>query len=209
MISFQTFFVWAPLLIVQTWNSSPLRSTLLRLQCTCCTVPTTFGRPHGSPLVWTCQWHSSQPLSSPQLPHNDSLWALEISQNHREQDAPKAVWSISYVSVAFFPSLKHNFIAYRSSKMSSRPDCIFEIHHLWQSGFCRVYSNCCCSCWFEPEIIKIGQSSHKMYSNNILNFQESPTILNAHTKKVCKLIVCTSYAMKGFGIKWPIMVDML
>ena len=36
------------------------------------------------------------------------------------QDAPKAVWSIPYVSVAFFPSLKHNFIAYRSSKVSSR-----------------------------------------------------------------------------------------
>ena len=40
------------------------------------------------------------------------------------QDAPKAVWSIPYVSVAFFPSLKHNFIAYRSSKVSSRPNCI-------------------------------------------------------------------------------------
>ena len=37
------------------------------------------------------------------------------------QDGPKAVWSIPYVSVAFFPSLKHNFIAYRSSKVSSRP----------------------------------------------------------------------------------------
>ena len=49
-----------------------------------------------------------------------------------------------------FPSLKHNFIAYRSSKVS---DCIFEIHQLWQSGFSRVYSNCCCSCSFEPEII--------------------------------------------------------
>ena len=36
------------------------------------------------------------------------------------QDAPKAVWSIPYVSVAFFPSLKQNFIAYRSSKVSSR-----------------------------------------------------------------------------------------
>ena len=33
------FFVWALLLIVHTWNSSPLRSNLLRLQCTC-TVPT-------------------------------------------------------------------------------------------------------------------------------------------------------------------------
>ena len=29
---------------------------------------------------------------------------------------------------------------------------------------------CCCSCSFECEILKIGQSSHKMYSNNILNF---------------------------------------
>ena len=32
-----------------------------------------------------------------------------------------------------------------------------------------------------------------MYSNNIVNFQESTTILNAHTKKVWKFIVCTSY----------------
>ena len=46
-----------------------------------------------------------------------------------------------------------------------------------------MYSNYCCSCSFEPEIIKIGQSSYKMYSNNILNFQESTTILNACTKK--------------------------
>ena len=84
----------------------------------------------------------------------------------------------------FFPSLKQNFIAYRSSKVSWRPDCIFEIHQLWQSGFNRVYSNCCCSCWFEPEIIRIGQSSHKMYSNNIVNFQESTTILNACTKSL-------------------------
>ena len=90
----------------------------------------------------------------------------------------KVVW------VAFFPSLKQNFIAYRSSKVSSRPDYIFEIHQLWQSGFSRVYSNCCCSCWFEPEIIKIGQSFHKMYNNDIVNFQESPTILNACTKSL-------------------------
>ena len=72
-------------------------------------------------------------------------------------------------------------------------DCIFEIHQLWQLGFSRVYSNCCCCCSFEPEIINIGQSSHKMYSNNILNFQESTTILNAHTKKVWKLIIYTLY----------------
>ena len=84
------------------------------------------------------------------------------------QDAPKAAWSIPYVSVAFFPILKHNFIAYRSSKVSSRPDCIFEIHLLWQSDFSRVYSNCCCSCSFKLEIINIGQSSYKMYSNNVV-----------------------------------------
>ena len=92
----------------------------------------------------------------------------------------------------FFPNLKQNSITYRSSKVSSRPDCIFEIHQLWQSGFSRVYSNCCCSCWFELDIIKIGQSSQNMYSNNIVNFQESTTILNACTKNVWKLIEYTT-----------------
>ena len=101
------------------------------------------------------------------------------------QDSLKAVWNIPYVFLAFFPSLKQNFIAYRSSKMS---DCIFKIHLLWQSGFSRVYSNFYSSCSFEPEIVRISQSYYKMYSNNILNFQESTTILNAHTKKVWKLI---------------------
>ena len=56
----------------------------------------------------------------------------------------EAVGRIAYVSGEFFPSLKQNFIAYRSSNESSRSDCIFEIHQLWQSGFSRVYSN---SCW--------------------------------------------------------------
>ena len=114
------------------------------------------------------------------------------------QDSPKAVWSIPYTSVAFFPSLKQNFIAYRSSKVSSCPDCNFKIHQLWQSGFSRVYSNSCCSCSFEREIIKIGQSSHKMYSNNIVNSQESTTILNAWTKKVWKLIECITNKGKSF-----------
>ena len=106
------------------------------------------------------------------------------------QDSLKAVWSIPNVSVAFFQSLKHNFIAYRSIKV---PDCIFEIHKLWQSGFRRVYSNSYCSCSFEPEIVKIRQSPHKMYRNNILNFQESTTILNACSKKVWKLIEGAAY----------------
>ena len=103
-------------------------------------------------------------------------------------DPPKAVWSIPYVSVIFFPRLKKNFIAYRSSKVSWRPDCIFEIHQLWQSGFSKVHSNCCCSCSFEPEIIILRQSSHKIYSNNIVNFQVSTTILKACIKKSGNLL---------------------
>ena len=77
---------------------------------------------------------------------------------------------VFHTFLCIFPSLKQNFIAYRSSKVSSRPDCIVEIDQLWQSGFSRMYSNSCCSCSFEAEIIKIGQSSHKMYSNNTMNF---------------------------------------
>ena len=72
-------------MIVHTWNTSPLRSNLLQLQCTCSTIPSTSGRFHGSPLVWACQWPLSQPLSSPQLSHNDSLWAKGITKSHREQ----------------------------------------------------------------------------------------------------------------------------
>ena len=82
---FQTIFVWTLLLIVHTCNTSPLWSNLFRLQCTCCTVPTISGRPHGSPLMWACQSPSSQPLSYSQLSHNNSLWALGITKSHREQ----------------------------------------------------------------------------------------------------------------------------
>ena len=113
-------------------------------------------------------------LTSLLLPHlssslTDSVPSLNILCHSKTdprfmQDSLKAVWSIPYVSVAFFPSLKQIFIAYHSSKVSG---WIFEIPQLWQSGFSRMYSNCCCSCWFEPGFIKIGQSSHKLYSNNI------------------------------------------
>ena len=87
-----------------------------------------------------------------------------------------------------FSKLKHNFIACRSSKVSSRPDCILEIHQLWQSDFNKLYSNYCSSCSLEAEIIKIVQSSYKMCNNKIVNFQASTTILNACTEKVWKLI---------------------
>ena len=132
-------------------------------------------------------------LTSLLLPHlslslTDSLPSLNLLCHSRTdarfmQGAPKEVWSILSISVVFFSSLKQYFIAYRSSNVSSRPECIFDIYQLWQPGFSRAYLNCWCSCSFEPEITKIGQSSHKMYSNNILNVQESTTILNACTKK--------------------------
>ena len=82
-ISFQTFFVWALLLIIHTWVSSLLQSNLLQLQCTCCTFPKTSERPHANPLVWPCQWPSSQPLSPPQLSHNESR---EQGLDYREDD---------------------------------------------------------------------------------------------------------------------------
>ena len=137
----------------------------------------------------------------------DSLPSLNLLRNSKidarfMQDGLKAAWSIPYVCVAwFYPSLKENIIANRSSKVS---DCIFEIHQLRQSG-CRVYSNTFSSCSFEPEIIKIDQSPHKMYSNNILIFLESITILNACTKLVAywkpHLSTFTYYLMSKPSLK--------
>ena len=134
--------------------------------------------------------HFSSSLTD-SLPFLNLLWH---SKTHARfmQDAPKAVWSIPYVFMTVVPSLKQNFIVNCSSKVSSRPDSIFEIHQLWLSGFSRVYSNFCCSCSFEPEVINIDQLSHKMYSNKIVNFQESTTILNACIK-IWNLIECTTY----------------
>ena len=130
------------------------------------------------------------------LPHlssslTDSLPSLNLLCHSKTgarfmQDAPKQSEEFHTFLWHFFPSLKHNFIAYRFSKVSSRPACIFEIHQLWQSGFSKVYSNCCCSCSFEREIMKIVQSSHTIYSNNIVNFKETTPILNACTKKSMK-----------------------
>ena len=71
----------------------------------------------------------------------------------------------------------------------------------------RVYSNSCCSCSFEPEIIKISQSSHKMYSNNILNFWRVYDNFKCLSKKVWKLIEGTTYPytcrfMWLYNISW-------
>ena len=153
-------------------------------------------------------WTPLKPLHSNPNPLANQLWSIDFLTPrtpliipHRlpaflESLMPLKIWSLIHArwsksslkhSIRFcciFPSLKQSFIAYHSSKVSSRPDYIFEIHQLWQSGFSRVYSNCCCSCSLEAEILKIGQSSHKMYSNKVLNFQESTTILNTHTKSL-------------------------
>ena len=105
------------------------------------------------------------------------------------------------LSVSFFPSLKQFYCI-----SSSLPDCIFEIHQLWQLGFSRVYSSCCCSCSFEPEIIKIGQSSYKKYNNNIWNFQESTTLLNAWTKTSVNLLntpLISIYIYIYMGVLYP------
>ena len=154
--------------------------------------------PNPNPLanqLWYIDFLTLPHLSSSLTDSLPSLNLLCHSETDARfmQDGRKAVWSIPYVSVAFFPSLKHNFIAYRSSKVSSRPDCIFEIHQPWQLGFSMVYSNYCCSCSFEA-------ASHKMYSNNILNFQVSTTILNACTKKVWKLIEGAVYITVQFSV---------
>ena len=123
------------------------------------------------------------------IPHRLPAF-LESIMSLRNLCLIHARWSKSSLkhSIRFcciFPSFKQNFIAYHYSKVS---DCSFEIHQQWQSGFSRVYSNSCGSCSFEAEIIK------KLVTISItLNFQESTTNLNAHTKKVWKLIVCTSY----------------
>ena len=109
------------------------------------------------------------------------------------QDGRKAVWSSPYVSMTSFLSLKQNFITYGSSKVSSHPHCIFEIHQLWQSGFNKLYSNCCCSCSFEAEIIKINQSSRKMYSNKYTEFSRVYNNSKFLNKKVWKLFECTTY----------------
>ena len=127
--------------------------------------------------------HTSQTFLTNSLPSLNLYMPLKklILDSCKMVDKP--VWSIPYVSVEFFPSFKTILLHIVLLKYPHVPDCIFEIHQVWQSGFSGVYSNSCRSCSFEPEIIRTGQSSHKMYSNNIVNFQESMTILNACTKK--------------------------
>ena len=95
--------------------------------------------------------------------------------------------------MSYFKSLKQNSITYRSSKVQIAffkfTSCDNQILVGW-IPFPAVAVH------FNPEIIKIGQSSYKMCNNNILNFQASTTILNACTKKVFKLIEGTTYILR-------------
>ena len=110
-----------------------------------------------------------------------------LLESRRARMLPLGTLSLGLWVIAVEPA----FIAWHFSKFKTKFYCILffltpRLHFLKflkQSGFSRVYSNCCCNSSFEPEIIKIGLTSHKMYSNNIVNFQESMTILNACTKK--------------------------
>ena len=120
---------WTPLK-PQNSNPNPLAS---QLWCTDFLTPPT-------PLTITAFLESLMPLKN---------W----SSIHARWSKSSLKHFIRFCGI-IFPSLKQNFIAYHSSKVS---DCIFEIPQLWQSVFSRIYSNCCCSCWFEAEIIKIGQ----------------------------------------------------
>ena len=168
-------------------------------------------KPHHSNPTLTLWPINSGVLTSLLLPHlssslTDSLASLNLLCHSKTdarfmQDAPKAVWSIPYVSVAFFPSLKQNYIAYRSSKVSSRPDCIFKIHQLWQSRFSRVYSNSCCS-WKLIECTtyilptsSLGRNALFMVisflvlwsiclSSSLVHFKNGPKYLNRGTAQV-------------------------
>ena len=51
-----------------------------------------------------------------------------------------------------------------------------------------MYSNSYCGYKFAPKQEKIGQSSHKEYSNNILKYLEFTAIINACTKKSGNLL---------------------
>ena len=89
-----------------------------------------------------------------------------------------------------FTKFKTQF--YCSSNVSSGLDCIFEIHQLWQSGISRVYSNCCCSWWFEAEIIKIGYHLIKCIAITYWIFKRLRQLFMPIRKKSGNFIVCTS-----------------
>ena len=93
---------------------------------------------------------------------------------------PPHIFDLKVNTKVYLDVLKSVMIPWCNQVAGGRP-------WVWQQDSLPAH-NCCCSCSFGPEIIEIGQSSHKMYSNNILNIQESTTILNACTKKSGNLL---------------------
>ena len=137
---------WTPLK-PQYSNPNPLT---IQLWCSdFLTPPTPLIIPHRLPYSSHTSHHPSQTPCLPWISYATQKLMLDsckMVEKHFEA-FHTFLWH-------FFQVLNTIFYAYRSSKVSSRPDCIFEIHLLWQSGFSRVYSNSCCSSSFEPEIIK-------------------------------------------------------
>ena len=124
LASSQGISSWTPLKPQHTnpnTNSNPLANQLWCIDFL--TPPTPLIIPHRLPTFL----NSLMPLKN---------WCLI----HARCSKSRLKHSIRFCG-SIFPSLKQNFIAYRSSKVS---DCIFEIHYLWQSVFSRAYSNCCC-----------------------------------------------------------------
>ena len=101
--------------------------------------------------------------------------------------ARKAVWSVPCVSVAFLSSLKQNFISYCSSEVSSRPDCIFEIHQLWQSGFSKVL--------FTNPSARAGYDTRSIFKRSLtgLNSEFSPSPRLVASTRLKNLVRPTIY----------------
>ena len=101
------------------------------------------------------------------------------------QDAPNAVWSIPFVSVAFFPSLNHHFIAYRSSKVSLLK---------FTSNDNQAWVRCIP---IPPVAVDLNLKSSTLVSHLIRCIAITSWIVYDNLKcpyeKVWKLIVCTSY----------------
>ena len=109
------------------------------------------------------------------LPHlssflTDSLPSLNLLRHSKTdaqfmQDGPKAAWSIPYISVAFFPSLKQNFIAYHSPKVIQFPAGFLD-------GWRHIF----------PEIISSHQGSGVSYTWTI-TAQTGSNHPGCHSKK--------------------------
>ena len=98
-----------------------------------------------------------------------------------------ARWSKSSLkhSIRFwriFPRLKQNFIAYRSSKVSSRPDCIFEIDQLWQSVMWQL-EGIACLCgeivFLSHNAFNLNKVSCNLNSETSSNHDSTSTRLNS------------------------------